>query len=129
MIGLIEVSIRVDEQDGQPAGSLCRWLALDPQVRRAATVSMTPAPAEAGEMGGALDVVNVVLSNSAAFGSLLVSVSSWRNSRPRPPTTRIERGGVSITLKDASPETVRRVVEALTDGPEDLGEGAGDAAV
>ncbi|MFG1955948.1 hypothetical protein [Micromonospora sp. NPDC048830] len=116
--GPLEVSIRVDDQ-----GSLYRWLMLDPEVRRDATVTLTPAPPKAGEMGGALDVINVVLSNGIAIGSLLVAVSSWRESRPRPPVTRIERDGISIAIEDASPETVRRVVEALIDRPADPGDG------
>jgi hypothetical protein len=79
-------------------------------------------------MGGAVEVINVVLSNSIAVGSLLVAVASWRRSRPRPPSTRIEGHGISITIEDASPETVRRVVQALTDRPEP-GEDQGDAAL
>jgi hypothetical protein len=127
--GPIEVSIRVDDRDGQTAGSLYRWLVLDQQVRRDATVSVRPAPPGAGEMGGAVDVINMVLSNSIALGGLLVAVSSWRRSRPTPPTTRIEGDGFSLIIEDASPETVRRVLDALTDRPADPGEGAGDAAI
>jgi hypothetical protein len=127
--GPIEVSIRVDGQDGQPAASLYRWLALDPQVRQETTMSITATPPGAGEMGGALEVINVILSNSIAVGGLLVAVSSWRKSRPRPPTTRIERDGFSITIEDASPETVRRVLDALTDGPAAPGEDEGDGAL
>jgi hypothetical protein len=71
----------------------------------------------------------VVLSNSIAVGGLLVAVSSWRKSRPRPPATRFERDGVSITIEDASPETVRRVMEALSDRPAESGEDDADGAV
>jgi hypothetical protein len=39
-------------------------------------------------MVGALDVIDVVLSNGVAVGSLLVAVASWRRSRPRPPVIR-----------------------------------------
>jgi hypothetical protein len=127
--GPIEVSIRVDDRDDQTAGSLYRWLALDPQVRQDATVSLTATPPGAGEMGGALEVINVVLSNGIAVGGLLIAVSSWRRSRPRPPTIRLVRDGVSVTIEDASPETVRRVVQALTDRPADPGGDDGDGAV
>ncbi|MET0425707.1 MAG: hypothetical protein ABW046_17700, partial [Actinoplanes sp.] len=122
--GQLEVSIRVDE-----VGSLYRWLALDPQVRQEATVSLRPAPPADGEMGGALEVINVVLSNSIAVGGLLVAVSSWRKSRPRAPRATLEHNGVRIVLEDASPENVRRVVEALTDRPAEPGEGERDGAV
>ncbi|MDR7276370.1 effector-associated constant component EACC1 [Catenuloplanes atrovinosus] len=119
MNGPFEVSIRVDDQP-----SLYRWLTLDPDVRRHATVTLPSAPPRPGGMGGALDVINVVLGNGIALSSLLVAVSAWRESRPRPPVTRIERGDVSITIEDASPETVRRIVDALGDPPAEPGDGA-----
>ena len=80
-------------------------------------------------MGGALDVISVVLSNTIAVGNLLLALSSWRSARPRPPTTRIEFDGRSFIIEDASPETVRRVMDALTDRPADLGEDEGDGAI
>jgi predicted dehydrogenase len=114
--GAVEVVIRVDDLQGPQAHSLYRWLTVDPQVVPDTTVSLAPEPAPpgAGEMG-ALEVVNVVLGNGVALGSLVVAVCSWRESRSRPPTVRIERDDVSVVIEDASPETVRRVIEALTD--------------
>ncbi|MDP9795533.1 hypothetical protein J2S43_004045 [Catenuloplanes nepalensis] len=119
MTGPLRVSIRVDDQ-----ASLYRWLTLDPDVRRHSTVALTSAPPRAGEMGGVLDVIDVVLSNGVAVGALVVAVSAWRESRPRPPVTRIERNGISITIEDASPESVRRIVDALTDPPAENGDDA-----
>jgi hypothetical protein len=127
--GPIKVSIRIDGEDDQAAGSLYRWLTLDPQVRRDTMVSIVSAPPGAGEMGGSLEAIDVLIGNGLAIGSLLLAISSWRTSRPRPPTIRIERDGVSITIEDASPETVRRIVDALTDRPADPGEGEGDGPI
>lgn len=135
MKGPRQVSIRVDDPDGRQAGSLYRWLTLDPQVRQDATVSLRTAPPATGEMGGVLEVIDVVLSNGVAVGGLLVAVASWRRSRPRPPAPRIEGDTFSIVIEDASPETVRRVLDALTDspenpdGPESPGEDEADGAV
>lgn len=61
-------------------------------------------------MGDALEVVNVVLANSIALGSLVTAVVAWRGSRARAPQVRLERNGVVVTVQDSSPETVERIL-------------------
>lgn len=100
--------IGVDE-DSVPA--LYRWLAEDSDVRRDTTLSL--AGGEPGDMGG-LEVINVVLSNTIAFSSLVVAIASWWGSRKSAPAVEIESGGVRVIVNDDSPETVRRVIEALS---------------
>jgi hypothetical protein len=92
--------------------SLYRWLIDDPDVRRYTTLSR--ADGQPGDMGGALDVINVVLSNTIAFSSLIVAVASWREARKNPPTVEIERNGVRVTINNASPEAVQRAIETLS---------------
>ncbi|MFF4602340.1 hypothetical protein ACFY12_06210 [Streptomyces sp. NPDC001339] len=94
------------------AASLYRWLVADPELSGRAEVSAGTAPTRQGDMGGALEVVNVVFGDVIALGNLLVAVATWRGSRPRPPHVRIERDGVSITVQDGSPETVERILRA-----------------
>lgn len=68
-------------------------------------------------MGGALDAVDVVLSNGIDLASLIVSIAAWRASRPRPPQITLERDGSVITLRDSSPETVERILREWNGGP------------
>lgn len=105
----MEITITFGADPGD-APSLRRWLMAERRLRGHAVVSATPAVQVPGQMGGALDVVNVVLSNSIALGSLITSVAAWRNSRPRPPQIRLERGGSVVTLYDSSPELVERIL-------------------
>ncbi|NEA29646.1 hypothetical protein G3I70_45165 [Actinomadura bangladeshensis] len=104
-----------DSSDGTETASLYRWLAQDPDVRRDAEVTIVPAPARPGDMGGSLEVVNVVLSNAIAFSSLVVAVAAWIGSRRSSagPVVRIERDGVAVTISADSPEAVREVLRAL----------------
>ncbi|NED58346.1 hypothetical protein G3I24_46570, partial [Micromonospora aurantiaca] len=99
---------------GTETASLYRWLAQDPDVRRDAEVTIVPAPARPGDMGGSLEVVNVVLSNAIAFSSLVVAVAAWIGSRRSSagPVVRIERDGVAVTISADSPEAVREVLRA-----------------
>jgi hypothetical protein len=113
---VLDCRILIDGDDeGQDLMSLHRWLTDDPEVARQAVVRLEPgAAARPGEMGGAFDAVIAVLSDGIALGSLIVAYLSWRDTRPRPPAVSIECGGTVVNLTDGSPETVSRMVAALT---------------
>jgi Effector Associated Constant Component 1 len=95
------------------ASSLYRWLVADRELRGLAEVAVMSAHSRQGDMGGALEVVNVVLSNTIALSSLLVAVAAWRGSRTRPAEVRLERDGVTVTVRDASPEMVEQILRTL----------------
>lgn len=107
---MTRVRIGVDDDALLP---LYRWLAEDPDVRRDTTLSLS-GEQRPDEMSGALEVINVVLSNTIAFSSLVVAVAAWRGSRVGAPPVEIEKDGVRVTINDDSPETIRRVVAALS---------------
>jgi len=128
----VQVKIVVQGDDGdQLLTSLYRWLAQDPEVTRDAAILPVATPPAAGEMGGAFEVINAVLTHTIALGGLALSCAAWRASRPHAPVLRIERNGVAVTVEDGSPETVRRVIDALDDpapqAAHDNGSRAGEA--
>ncbi|MYR78461.1 hypothetical protein K7395_25905 [Streptomyces filamentosus] len=98
------------ESGGAEAASLCRWLLADSELRGRARVSTGAQRPAAGHMGDGLELVNVVLANGIALGSLITAVAAWRGSRPRPPQVRLERDGVVVTLQDNSPEQVEQIL-------------------
>lgn len=98
--------------DDASAPSLYRWLAQDQDVRRDISFSLGgDGPPEA--LGNALDVINVVLSNTMAFGSLITSIAAWRGARQKPAKVVIERGDVRVLLETDSPQEVARLVKML----------------
>ncbi|MFD8488471.1 hypothetical protein [Streptomyces sp. NPDC059712] len=105
----MEIDIVVGD-DPSGVSSLRRWLLAEPDLRGQASVSVRTEGQQQGAMGSGLDVVNVVLSNSIALGSLLVAVATWRRSRPRAPQVTMERDGVVVTLDGDSPEAVQRIL-------------------
>ncbi|MFE2498494.1 hypothetical protein ACFXKX_35460 [Streptomyces scopuliridis] len=114
----MQVAIVIDgegggESDDQLSTSLYRWLTQDPEVSRHATISLVPEESRAGDMGGALDVINAVVTHGIALGNLALAVATWRASRPAAPVVRLERDGVTVTVEDGSPDTVSRIVDAL----------------
>ncbi|MGW0814286.1 effector-associated constant component EACC1 [Streptomyces viridiviolaceus] len=115
----MEIDIAVGEGPSD-VSSLRRWLMAEPGLMGHAVISVRTGTEQPGAMGSGLDVVNVVLSNSIALGSLLVAVATWRRSRPRAPHITLEREGVVVTLHGDSPEAVERVLREWsgTPGPE-----------
>ncbi|MET9430132.1 MULTISPECIES: hypothetical protein [unclassified Streptomyces] len=99
--------------DDRIVASLYRWLAQDPDVARHTTVTLVPGPERAGDMGGAFEIINAVVANSIALGSLAVACATWRGSRGTAPVVRIRRGDVTVTVENGSPEEVSGIVDAL----------------
>lgn len=92
--------------------SLLGWLRNE-QATRAARVSLggqTPTP---GSMGQVFDVLELVTGNGWSAASFVLSVLTWRQTRPRPPQVVIRRGDVEISLADGSEEEIRAIVAVL----------------
>ncbi|MFG2289715.1 hypothetical protein ACGFOU_27040 [Streptomyces sp. NPDC048595] len=121
----VEIIVDGDDEEGSSSTasvtSLYRWLARDPDVAQQAEITLDPGPVGAGEMGGAFEVINAVLTHGIALSSLAVACATWRSSRPTAPAVRIEIDGVTVTVEDGSPEAVRRIVDALGEPPGEPG--------
>jgi len=117
---LVQVRVGGDESEPELRG-LYGWLAQEPAVRSTASVSLVERPGRPGEMGGWLDAVQLVTDNGWSAASFVLSVVTWRQTRPRPPRVVIRRGDLEISLADGSDDEIGRVTALL----EDRGE-AGD---
>ncbi|MEV7748474.1 effector-associated constant component EACC1 [Streptomyces griseorubiginosus] len=97
--------------------SLQGWLRADPEMRRSVTVDVhcgVPAP---GEMGTALDVLELVTGNGWSAASFVLALVAWRQSRPQRPRVEIRRGGTVVVLTDCSEEEIERAVRSLETPP------------
>ena len=74
----MELVVRTAEGAG---ADLYRWLLDDPRVPPDASVTPAADAAAPGEMGLAFDVLNLMVPNMIALGSLLVSIATYRASR------------------------------------------------
>lgn len=115
----MQVRIGTVEQDLEPALiDLYRWLLRDPDVQRHTTIQWGPASPRSGTMG-ALDVINLVVGQGLTALNLALSYAAWRGARPAAPSVTFSVDGVSLTVHDASEETVRRIVAQLGGRSED----------
>ncbi|MFE7129456.1 hypothetical protein ACFVIM_01190 [Streptomyces sp. NPDC057638] len=102
--------------------SLQGWLRSDPEVRRSATVGVrgsTPCP---GEMGAAMDVLQLVTGNGWSAASFVLALVTWRQTRPQRPRLEIRRGDTVFVLTESSNEEIEQVIQALNADRDEDGE-------
>ncbi|MEU5769736.1 hypothetical protein ABZ782_27850 [Streptomyces asoensis] len=91
---------------------LYRWLLRDQDVQRHTTLQWVPASPHSGTMG-VVDVINLVVGQGLTALNLALSYAAWRAARPAAPSITISVDGGSLTVHDASEETIRRIVAEL----------------
>jgi hypothetical protein len=99
--------------------SLSRWLEADSAVRRhLQVVPGTSQPAAPGQQGDLLDLITLLVSSGFSAASLALSISSWRDSRPKPPVVIVvQAAGEQAEIPDgASSEEAEAAVRRLLDG-------------
>jgi hypothetical protein len=95
--------------------SLCHWWMKDIDVARVADVSFG-STGDHRETQGALDVIDVILSNASAVASLAIAYASWRRAKRVGSSTLItfKVGDVEVTAADASPATIAHIADVLS---------------
>ncbi|MFI5495161.1 hypothetical protein [Actinoplanes sp. NPDC051859] len=107
------IRVRFAVADGVAGNALYSWLRADSALLRTADVDT--GPAAPGSMG-ALEVVEVVVGQLAALGSLAVSVAAWLDSRREPPAVTITRAdGATLTI-GSGVEVDAAVIEEFLSG-------------
>lgn len=108
-VSTVNLSIRVD---GDRGSDLYRWLSEDADLPEA---EVAP-PTSAGDMGTAYDVLNLVIPNTIALTSLVVSILTYRDGRQRATgeAPRVEVGAAeTVVLIDGEPAEIVRKLEAI----------------
>jgi hypothetical protein len=105
----VRVTITSGADDALELASLRDWLSRDVDIASQATIR-TIQTEPSGTMGG-LDVVQIVLTHAMALGQLALAYAAWRKSRPSTPPLTIDVNGTIVIVRDASPETISRIVE------------------
>jgi hypothetical protein len=108
----VQVRIQVEADDDRPGVfDLHRWLSEDPDVVTATEIALVGEDSP-GALG-ALEVINAIVSDVTALGTLLTAVATWRDARARDAVTRIERNGVSLRIESTDPQEIQRLLRQL----------------
>ncbi|MEV0399166.1 hypothetical protein [Actinoallomurus sp. NPDC050550] len=110
---VLSVRIASGGSDDDVLRSFARWLGEEPEIRRHAVINGLAAVPGAGDMGGALEVVQLVLDSGFQLANLALAYTAWRSTRSDAPAVTVSRGGVSITLASGDAEVVARLVREL----------------
>ena len=107
----MELIIRTVEGAG---ADLYRWLLEDPDLPPEATVTPSGEDGAVGEMGLAFDVLNLILPNSIALGSLIVSIATFRASRRdrtgTAPQISVRHADTFVAVQGDGTEALRRLL-------------------
>ncbi|WP_210590771.1 hypothetical protein [Streptomyces sp. GESEQ-35] len=122
----MRVQVSIDAEDGGTAlNDLYRWFRQDTDLRRHAEVRLRPLRQTGGFMGAA-EVVELVIGQGIAAANLAVAYATWRQGRAVQAPVTITVGGVSVTVRDGSEESVRRIIELLRPGNDAASDGGND---
>ncbi|MFC1418162.1 effector-associated constant component EACC1 [Streptacidiphilus cavernicola] len=95
--------------------ALADWLRETPSVRRSARISLAEAEPSPGQMGGALEAIQVITGNGWSAAAFVMSVVGWRQTRPSEPQVKVRRGDVEITLTGNSANELQAAIAALAE--------------
>jgi hypothetical protein len=114
----VRVRIRITLAGADDGAALYAWLRADPALARQTRVTAgLPGP----DQLGALEIIDVVLTQTTAVASLALAVADWRRSRPGRTSTTITRpDGTSMTVEGPPEQTASAVERFLAgDGSDD----------
>jgi hypothetical protein len=120
---LVHISVTDDDVQGHATlTTLFRWLRQD--LQSGAQWELRPRRSTDAQ-GGAFEVINALIGDSVGVGGLALSYAAWRQAHRSPSKITFERDGLTVTVEDASPESLRLIADALADPATPAGEGAG----
>jgi Effector Associated Constant Component 1 len=111
----LRMSVDGDRPD-EEISTLYRMLLADERIRRHASVTVEGGGLRPGEMGTALEVIQLVTNSGFQIAGLALSYAAWRTTRIRPAKVTIEReDGLRITVTDAGPDTIQKIIETFSE--------------
>ncbi|WTW99209.1 hypothetical protein OG216_40305 [Streptomycetaceae bacterium NBC_01309] len=119
----MKLDITIEHPDAEyELRSLQAWLAADELLVGTAPDLVSSRAARDGEMGPALDVLQLVLAGTIGAADLALGIAAWRRARGEPPTVELNQGGLTITLRGATDDDVRRLATFLRAGDAEPGD-------
>lgn len=107
----VQVSI-IDDQ-AEEITSLYRWLCDDPDVRREMAPDLKAASTGQGDMGGGLDVIELVINEGVPIGTLGVAIMQWLRPRSARPSINLTRADTNVVVTDGQAESFDRALAEL----------------
>jgi hypothetical protein len=113
----MELYVSLAEPDVDAMVELRHWISSDERLPAQVRAPGETRPAE-GDLGTAVDVLQLVIGSAIALGQLVMSIAQWRQSRGDQPRVRVSArrpDGVTVTIETADPDALAEVVRQLGD--------------
>ncbi len=112
------ITVTLAAQEGGPASqqlaeSLHRSLLNNDAARRHARPRLLSQSPEPGQLGGAMDILQVVLSGGFSAASLGVAIAQWRVTKSPTISVTVEHNGDTVTISGTDPDAVEEAVRRL----------------
>lgn len=114
---MTSVLIRVESGSEAETRALYRALRGDLDLAQAVELSIHEHPSADDELGSATDAVLAIVNGATALGALIVSISTWRDSRSTKWTVSFERDGLRMELRGSSREELNEIIRTLEELP------------
>jgi hypothetical protein len=112
----VRVRVRVSDGSVDESRSLFTWLRDEPLVRRHGAPTVADGDSSPGSMGGAVDVLGLVLGSGLSTAQLVLSVIMWRAARGRPVRVIIERDGREVPVDTDDPDEAGAIAAKIESG-------------
>ena len=108
------ITLHVEADDlPREIGSLRSWLREDARTRQLPSpVALTPDPRH---MGGATDVLQILLEPSGVATALITALVTWQSTRNRRVRLTVKTPTRSVEIEAGSPRDVSRIVRETLD--------------
>ena len=100
---VFSIEIKMSGHDAEEElRSLYAWLQDEPDVRRTAEMTLTAGAGKpgVGEMGAAIDVIQLVIGDGFQALNLALAYAAWRGTRAKHPAVTIEHAGTKVMLDE-----------------------------
>jgi hypothetical protein len=111
----MDLYVRLAKPDVDALIELQHWLAHDDRFPAPGRQPQS-VPPQSGSLGATTEILQLIVGNAIALGSLLVSIAQWRESRAQPPEIRISAhrlDGTTVTIQSSDPQAVAAAVREL----------------
>jgi hypothetical protein len=95
--------------------SLFRWLAEEPGARADGGLARA-ASRDPADMGTLVDVLTLIIGSGFSAAQLVLAITQWRESRPRPPElviTHVHPDGGTTKIEASTPEALETALREL----------------
>ncbi len=110
------LTLTLESDTDEDISALYRWLLDDDTVRRTASLELSESTQQPGAMGGAFDIINLVVTSGFSAANLAIAFATWKEAHAKVAKLVLRNGEKSTVIEGASQAEIASILEILSDG-------------